>query len=114
MPSTRSVLCELNTQSQLTLYKQINLHRDREMKEHRGDGKSEEFTPEAVRPFPKAPPRKEENRGKKKRKSTIYTDTPEKEKIKTEKEITYDEKQKKKVKKNISDSKRKTKNSYKK
>ncbi|KAG5896732.1 hypothetical protein JTB14_014608 [Gonioctena quinquepunctata] len=38
------------------------------------------FTPEAVRPLPKAPPRKS-NKGRKTRKSTIYTDTPEKEAI---------------------------------
>ncbi|XP_011136537.2 uncharacterized protein LOC105181464 [Harpegnathos saltator] len=43
------------------------------------------FTPEAVRPLPKAPPRKT-NRGRKTRKSTIYTDTPEKEKIRKEHE----------------------------
>ncbi|KAG5893169.1 hypothetical protein JTB14_000429 [Gonioctena quinquepunctata] len=38
------------------------------------------FTPEAVRPLPKAPPRKS-YKGRKTRKSTIYTDTPEKEAI---------------------------------
>ncbi|KAK9873256.1 hypothetical protein WA026_021745 [Henosepilachna vigintioctopunctata] len=38
----------------------------------------------AVRPLPKAPPRKLTNRGRKTRKSTIYTDTPEKEEIKRE------------------------------
>ncbi|KAG5890159.1 hypothetical protein JTB14_005179 [Gonioctena quinquepunctata] len=43
------------------------------------------FTPEAVRPLPKAPPRKS-NKGRKTRKSTIYTDTPEKEAIRKEHE----------------------------
>lgn len=42
------------------------------------------FSPEAVRPFGKAPPRKVTARGKKKRKSTVYTDTPEKEEIERE------------------------------
>jgi len=60
-----------------------------------------EFSPETVRPLPKAPPRKNENRGKKKRKSTVYTETPEKEKIREE----YEEKKKKSVKKNFSDPK---------
>lgn len=36
------------------------------------------FSPELVRPLPKAPPRKTSNRGRKKRQSAIYTDTPEK------------------------------------
>ncbi|CAF4888489.1 unnamed protein product [Pieris macdunnoughi] len=35
------------------------------------------FLPEAIRPLPKAPPRKLTNRGRKTRISTIYTDTPE-------------------------------------
>lgn len=48
------------------------------------------FSPEEIRPFPKAPPRKTTNRGRKTRKSTIYTDTPEKEEIRKE----YDEKMK--------------------
>ncbi|XP_029674809.1 uncharacterized protein LOC115242559 [Formica exsecta] len=79
IPSTsRSVSCELNTQTQSISDEEINLH--------------EEFTPEAVRPFPKAPPRKEGNRGKRKKKSTVYTDTLEKEKIRA----GYDEKHKKK------------------
>lgn len=33
----------------------------------------EEFTPELVNPFHKAPPRKDLRRGRKKRKSTTYT-----------------------------------------
>lgn len=37
------------------------------------------FSPEAVRPLPKALPTKISNRGRKTRKSSIYTDTPEKE-----------------------------------
>lgn len=56
-----------------------------------------EFMPEEVRPFAKAPPRKISNRGKKKRKSAIYTDTPEKMEI--EKEI--EERNKNRVKKNF-------------
>ena len=39
---------------------------------------SNEFSPEHVRPFPKARPRKATNKGRKKRKTTILTDTPEK------------------------------------
>lgn len=45
---------------------------------------NEEFTPEAVRPFLKAVLRKELRRGRKKRKSTVYTETSEIAKIKTE------------------------------
>lgn len=36
------------------------------------------FSPEHVRPFPKAPPRQQTNKGRKKRESAILTDTPEK------------------------------------
>ena len=36
------------------------------------------FTPEHIRPLPKAPPRQQSTRGRKKRKSAILTDTPEK------------------------------------
>lgn len=39
---------------------------------------SKHFSPEQVRPLPKAPPRKTSNRGRKTRQSTVYTDTPEK------------------------------------
>ena len=38
-------------------------------------------TLEEIRPFPKAGPRKESNRGRKRGKSTIHTDTPEKKKL---------------------------------
>ncbi|KAJ8961306.1 hypothetical protein NQ314_005955 [Rhamnusium bicolor] len=55
---------------------------------------SHTFSPESVRPFLKAPPRKQKG---KKRHSTIYTDTPQKERIR----IEYKEKQKKRVKKNF-------------
>lgn len=48
------------------------------------------FSPEEVRPYPKAPPRKTSNRGRKTRKSTIYTDTPEEEAIRK----MHEEKQK--------------------
>ncbi|KAG5877187.1 hypothetical protein JTB14_025544 [Gonioctena quinquepunctata] len=44
------------------------------------------FSPETVRPFLEAPPRKTVNKGNKKRKSTIYTDTPAKKLIKQEAE----------------------------
>ena len=56
---------------------------------------SNTFSPEGMRPFPKAPPRKITTKGKKKRKSTIYTDTPEKNALQAE----YDAKKKKTVKK---------------
>ena len=49
-----------------------------------------EFTPETVRPYPKAPPRKVGSRGRKIKKSAIYTDTPEKEAVRKE----YEERQK--------------------
>lgn len=48
------------------------------------------FLPEALRPYPRAPPRKLGNRGRKIKKSTIYTDTPEKETVRKE----YKERQK--------------------
>lgn len=59
------------------------------------------FSPEAVRPLPKAPPRKMTNRGRKTRKTAIYTDTPEKEAI--EKEVAERLKRSKQVKKNLED-----------
>lgn len=43
------------------------------------------LTPEDVRPLPKAEPRQERRKNNRKRKSTIYTDTPEKEKLKEQK-----------------------------
>ena len=39
-------------------------------------------TPESVRPYPKALPRKKTNKGRKSGKSKILTDTPEREEIK--------------------------------
>ncbi|XP_030760721.1 uncharacterized protein LOC115885835 [Sitophilus oryzae] len=67
------------------------------------------FSPEAIRPFGKAPPRKMPARGKKKRKSTVYTDTPEKDDI--EREINKKIRQKKieKVKRNIGTDEKKKK-----
>ncbi|KAJ3655378.1 hypothetical protein Zmor_014511 [Zophobas morio] len=56
---------------------------------------SNTLSPEVVRPFPKAPPRKITTKGKKKRKSTIYTYTPEKNVLQAE----YDAIKKKTVKK---------------
>ncbi|XP_022834565.1 uncharacterized protein LOC111362221 [Spodoptera litura] len=44
------------------------------------------FSPESDRPLPKAPPRKTTNRGRKKRQTAIYTDTPEKDAIQKEAE----------------------------
>ncbi|KAL3278031.1 hypothetical protein HHI36_013372 [Cryptolaemus montrouzieri] len=49
-------------------------------------------TSEEIRPFPKAPPRLEDRRSVRKRKSTIYTDTPEKENL-----MEMKQKQKRKV-----------------
>ncbi|CAK1581494.1 unnamed protein product [Parnassius mnemosyne] len=57
------------------------------------------FSPEAVRPLPKAPPRKLTNRARKTRKSTIYTDTPEKEEIRREHENRLKRTKAKQVKK---------------
>lgn len=51
------------------------------------------FSPEIIRPHPKAGPRKETNRGKKKRSSAVWTDTPVKEALEAEKAIK-DEKKK--------------------
>ena len=36
----------------------------------------ESFSPEEIRPFPKAQPKKTQKGGRKRRKSTILTDTP--------------------------------------
>lgn len=59
------------------------------------------FSPEEVRPYPKAPPRKTAVRGRKTKRSAIYTDSPEKEAIRKE----YEERQKrlkdKQVKKKV-------------
>ncbi|KAG5876524.1 hypothetical protein JTB14_027357 [Gonioctena quinquepunctata] len=59
----------------------------------------EVFSPESVRPFPKAAPRKRGN-GRKTRKSAISTDTPEKEAIRVE----YEEKENNRAKQNLSSS----------
>lgn len=59
------------------------------------------FSPEAIRPLPKAPPRKLTNRGRRTRKSTIYTDTPEKEEIRREHEIRMERLKAKQVKKRL-------------
>ncbi|KAG5879584.1 hypothetical protein JTB14_026872 [Gonioctena quinquepunctata] len=58
------------------------------------------FTPEAVRPLPKAPPRKSD-KGRKTRKSTIYTDTPEKEAIRKEYETRLKRIKTRQVRKNL-------------
>nr|CAH7729490.1 unnamed protein product [Callosobruchus chinensis] len=61
------------------------------------------FSPEAVRPYPKAPPRKPGTRGRKTKKSEIYTDTPVKEAVRQE----YEDRQKrlsnKQIRKNVFD-----------
>ncbi|XP_031328877.1 uncharacterized protein LOC116159918 [Photinus pyralis] len=62
----------------------------------------EVFTPHIVKPYPKAPPRQTENKGRKKRKSTIYTDTPEKEAIQKEAEERERKKRAKEMKVNRS------------
>ncbi|KAG5894402.1 hypothetical protein JTB14_033147 [Gonioctena quinquepunctata] len=62
------------------------------------------FTPEAVRPLPKALPRKS-NEGRKTRKSTIYTDTPEKEAIRKEHETRLERIKTKQVKKSLDERK---------
>lgn len=56
---------------------------------------AEVFSPESVKPYPKAPPRLKTNKGRKTRKSTIYTDTREKEAIRRE---TEEKERKKKAK----------------
>ncbi|KAG5897876.1 hypothetical protein JTB14_000756 [Gonioctena quinquepunctata] len=58
------------------------------------------FTPEAVWPLPKAPTRKS-NKGRKTRKSTIYTDTPEEEAIRKEHETRLKRIKTKQVKKSL-------------
>ncbi|XP_037870942.1 uncharacterized protein LOC119629361 [Bombyx mori] len=66
------------------------------------------FSPEVIRPLPKAPPRKLTNRGRKTRKSTIYTDTPEKEEIRREYENRLKRTKAKQVKKRLDGGKTKT------
>lgn len=53
------------------------------------------FSPSKIRPLPKAPPRKMNTNSRRKRKSTVLTDTPEKQALQKE----YEEKMKKKQKK---------------
>ncbi|XP_050549651.1 uncharacterized protein LOC118268371 [Spodoptera frugiperda] len=65
------------------------------------------FSPEIIRPFPKAAPRKNNNKGRKIRKSTIYTDTPEKEEIRKEHEIRLKRTRAKQVKKQLDGGKKK-------
>lgn len=64
------------------------------------------FSPESIRPFPTAPPRKT-NRGRKTRKSTIYTDTPEKEEMRKEHENKIKRTKAKQVKKRLDGGKSK-------
>lgn len=65
------------------------------------------FSPDIVRSFPKASERK--NRGRKTKKSTIYTDTPEKEAIRKEHEEKEKRLKAKQVKKNLTELKGKNK-----
>ncbi|CAG5035746.1 unnamed protein product [Parnassius apollo] len=58
-------------------------------------GLQKTFSPSKIRPLPKAPPRKTNTNSRRKRKSTVLTDTPEKEALQKE----YEEKMKKKQKK---------------
>ncbi|XP_041982716.1 uncharacterized protein LOC121735820 [Aricia agestis] len=64
------------------------------------------FSPDVVRPLPEAPPRKNSTRGRKKGKSAIYTDTPEKEAIRK----AHEEKLRKKNAEGVKKSLNKTKN----
>lgn len=67
---------------------------------------SPNFSPEVLRPFPKASARKPKTQGKNKtRKSAIYTDTPEKEAIR----IEFNEKQRRNVLKDLNFSEKKKK-----
>lgn len=62
------------------------------------------FSPEAIRPYPKAPPGKVGNRGRKIKKSAIYTDTPEKEAVRKEYEEGQKRLKNKQTKKKILES----------
>jgi hypothetical protein len=53
------------------------------------------FSPEDVRPFPRAEPRNVSNRGKNKRKAAILTGTPEKRITEEEKKLREENKSKK-------------------
>lgn len=60
------------------------------------------FSPQLVRPLPKASERKITNRGRKKRYTAIYTDTPEKEAVRREsEEIEKRKKRAQSLKKNL-------------
>jgi hypothetical protein len=58
------------------------------------------FSPVLLRPFPKAGPRQETNKGRRKRKTCILTDTPEKKAIEEEYNNIIDKQQKKNLKTN--------------
>lgn len=60
-------------------------------------------------PFGKAPPRKKPAGGRKKRKSTVYTDTPEKDEIEREANKKIHQKKTEKVKRNIGTEEKKKK-----
>lgn len=53
-----------------------------------------QFSPSKIRPLPKAPPRKTNMNGRRKRKSAVLTDTPEKEALRVEHEERIKKKQK--------------------
>lgn len=66
------------------------------------------FSPEHVRPFPKAPPRQQTNKGRKKRESAILTDTPEKNALEEEvKKSTNKSREGKKVRTKLTSEKTK-------
>ena len=60
------------------------------------------FSPEEVMPHPKAPPRKQNLRGRKRRHTAILTDSPEKDAIydSPEKDAIYEEEKKREERKN--------------
>lgn len=58
-------------------------------------GQQASFSPESIRPYPKAGPRLQSNRGRKKRKTAILTDTPEKQAIEEEYERKMNQAKKK-------------------
>ncbi|KAB0790231.1 hypothetical protein PPYR_15434 [Photinus pyralis] len=66
-----------------------------------------EFSPEFVRPFPKAEQRKPSTRGRKKRKSAVLTDTPEKDELEAEQNSRKSKKTKEIQKKKVEKAKRK-------
>lgn len=74
-------------------------------------GSSGSFSPHLVKPLPKAGPRKNQLKGRKRRHTAILTDTPEKEALEKENNLRKEREHKKKkkiVKKNVFSTKNKT------